>query len=272
MSDPPLKTPVTGVKSEAGPSPKREARLRKNPQAFGFWQRVQILLASWVGYLAVLLIGRSLRWEVHGWEDWEAATKMGKGLIYTFWHREIFSACWFWRKRGIVVMTSRNFDGEYIARIIQMHGYGAARGSSTRGASQALTEMIECLANGRDAAFTIDGPRGPRYVAKRGSVMLSKATGAAIVCFHVALRRAYIFPRTWDLTQFPYPFSQAAVFIAPPIVVAPQAGEDEQASKLQQVQAALDDLRRQGEEWAARGSKSQKRNSKIEIRKSEKKT
>jgi hypothetical protein len=216
-------------------------------------------LAGWVGYLAVLLVGHSLRWEVYGWANWEAAAKRGQGLIYTSWHREIFSACWFWRKRGIVVMTSQNFDGEYIARIIQRHGYGAARGSSTRGASRALAKMIEYLRNGRDAGFTIDGPRGPRYVAKRGSVLLSKATGAAILCFHVALRRAYVFRRSWDLTQFPYPFSAAAVFIAPPIVVAPQADEGEQASKLREVQKTLDDLRQQGEQWAARTSKIENR-------------
>jgi len=252
MPDPPCETPATR-KSEVAPLPKQEARLRANPRVFRLWEQVQISLASWAGYLAVLLIGRSLRWEVHGWENWEAATKRGRGLIYTFWHREIFAACWFWRKRGIVVMTSRNFDGEYIARIIQKHGYGAARGSSTHGASQALTEMMECLRNGRDAAFTIDGPRGPRYVAKRGSVMLSKATGAAILCFHVALRRAFVFRRTWDLTQFPRPFSRAAVFIAPPIVISPQASDDEQAAGLGQVQSALDELRRQGEEWARQG-------------------
>ena len=85
--------------------------------------------------------------------------------------------------------------------------------------------------------------------------MLSKATGAAILCFHIALRRAFVFRRTWDLTQFPHPFSRAAVFIAPPIVVAPQAGDEEQAGKLQEVQNALDELRRQGEEWATRASK-----------------
>jgi len=248
---------MTNPRSDNPSLAKQAVRLRKNPQAFGLWQRAQILIASLIGYVAVLLVGRSLRWEVHGWENWETASKLGKGLIYTFWHREIFSACWFWRKRGIVVMTSRNFDGEYIARIIRKHGYGAARGSSTRGASQALTEMIGCLQNGQDAAFTIDGPRGPRYVAKRGSVMLSKATGAAILCFHVALRRAFVFRRTWDLTQFPYPFSRAAVFIAAPIVVAPQAGDEEQISKLQQVQAALDELRRQGEEWVSRGAKAE---------------
>jgi hypothetical protein len=252
MPNPPLETTAPHTESEGAPSSKQGARLRENPRVFRIGERIQLWLASWIGYLAVLLIGRSLRWEVYGWENWEAARQRGLGLIYTFWHREIFAACWFWRKRGIVVMTSRNFDGEYIARIIQKHGYGAARGSSTYGASQALAEMIECLRNGRDTAFTIDGPRGPRYVAKRGSVMLSRATGAAILCFHLAVRHAYIFRRTWDLTQFPCPFSRAAMFIAPPILVSPQADEQEQAEGLEQVQNALDDLRRQGEEWAAR--------------------
>jgi hypothetical protein len=226
-------------------------QLRENPREFTRWERFEIFLASWIGYLAVLLVGRTLRWEVFGWENWEAARKLGKGLIYTFWHREIFSACWFWRRRGIVVMTSRNFDGEYIARIIQKHGYGAARGSSTRGAVQALAEMVSCLRKGLDTAFTIDGPRGPRFVAKRGSVLLAKATGAAIVCFHVALRHAHVFTKSWDLNQFPYPFTRAATFIAPPIVVLPDADEATEAEKLQQVQATLDDLRHRGEEWVA---------------------
>ncbi len=224
-------------------------QLRENPRAFSLWQRAQLFLAGWVGYLAVWLIGRSLRWEVFGWENWEAARKLGKGMIYTFWHREIFAACWFWRKRRIVVMTSQNFDGEYIARIIQRHGYGAARGSSSRGAPQALSEMVACLKRGIDTAFTIDGPRGPRLVAKRGAVLLSNTTGAAILCFHVALRRAYVFSKSWDLTQIPYPFTRAAMFIAPPIVVPPGSEAEEQARKLQEVQAALDDLRRRGEIW-----------------------
>ncbi len=223
--------------------------LEVNPRAFTVWQRAQILLASWVGYLTVRLIGRTLRWEVSGWGNWEAARRYGKGLIYTFWHREIFAATWFWRKRGIVVMTSQNFDGEYIARIIQKHGYGAARGSSSRGAGKALGEMIRCHRNGLDTAFTIDGPRGPRFVAKRGSVLLSKATGAAILCFHAAVRRRFVFKKTWDQTEFPLPFSRAAVFIAPPIVVPREAGEVDMARKLQDVQAALDDLRRRAEQW-----------------------
>jgi len=241
-----------GVRTE-DKSRENSVELAENPREFTLWQRFQIFVASWLGYFAVLLIGRTLRWHVEGWENWEAAKNAGKGIIYTFWHREIFSACWFWRQRGIVVMTSQNFDGEYIARIIQKHGYGASRGSSSRGAGRALAEMARCLRSGRDAAFTIDGPRGPRFVAKRGSVILSRSTGASILCFHVALKSAYVFRKTWDQTQVPYPFSRAAVFIAPPIIVPEDASEDEQNRKQGEVQRVLDDLRRRGEDWVAAG-------------------
>jgi lysophospholipid acyltransferase (LPLAT)-like uncharacterized protein len=216
---------------------------------FTRWQRIQILAATCIGYLLTSVIGWSLRWEIVGWENWEAARKAGRGLIYTFWHREICGATWFWRKRGIVVMTSQNFDGEYIARIIHKHGYGAARGSSTRGAGRALAEMSRCLRQGRDAAFTIDGPRGPRFVAKQGSVILARATGAAILCFHIEPRHAYVFPKSWDLFQIPYPFSRAALLIAPAIFVPADSGAEEQSQKLKEVQTTLEDLQKRGEVW-----------------------
>jgi lysophospholipid acyltransferase (LPLAT)-like uncharacterized protein len=215
-------------------------------------QLIQIRLATWIGYAAIIFVGRSLRWQVFGWQNYEAARNSGKRVIFTFWHREIFSATWFWRKRGIVVMTSRNFDGEYIARIIQKHGYGAARGSSSRGSLRALKEMIHAIRTGRDAAFTIDGPRGPRFVAKPGAVLLARATGASILCFHIAPAHSSAFRRSWDQTEIPHPFSRVAVFIADAITVSRDAGEAEQAQKLAEVQSALDKLVAAGEEWKKR--------------------
>jgi lysophospholipid acyltransferase (LPLAT)-like uncharacterized protein len=253
-----LKTPMSDSPERPAPAPKDNPEnpsrksglpLKENPRTFTRWQRAQIAVATWLGYFALSLTGHTLRWECFGWENWEAVQGAGNKVIYTSWHRTIFAASWFWRHRGIVVMTSQNFDGEYIARIIQKLGYGTARGSSSRGAVRALVEMRNAIDHGRDAGFTIDGPRGPRFVAKPGSVMLAKATGAAILCFHAAVRRAYVFRKSWDQTQFPYPFSRAAIFIAPPIRVPSDASEDEQARKLQEVQAALDELRRHAEEW-----------------------
>ncbi len=221
------------------------------PRTFTLWQRIQIAAVAAVGTVIVRLVGRTMRFEIIGWENWEAARALGKGLIYTFWHREIFSATWFWRKRGIVVMTSQNFDGEYIARIIRAQGYGAARGSSSRGAGRALVEMVRAHRAGHDSAFTIDGPRGPRFVAKRGSVILARATGAAILCFHIAVKKAFVFRKSWDQTEFPYPFTRAAVFIAPPIVGPRDASDAEQDAKHQELQRTLDELRARGDEWRA---------------------
>jgi len=240
---------VKVIEDSAGREVGSGAEPAENPRPLTRWQEFQIRIATVLGYCAVLLISRSLRWTVQGWESFEAALGTGKPPIFTFWHREIFSATWFWRARGIVVMTSQNFDGEYIARIIQKHGYSTARGSSSRGATRALKEMIRAMRQGKPTAFTNDGPRGPRYVAKSGSVLLAKATGAPIVCFHIAPRRAHNFHKSWDAFQIPYPFSSVLIFIAPPINVTRDSDETEQAKKLAEVQAALDGLVRRGESW-----------------------
>src|SRR6187397_817707 len=143
-------------------------------------QRFLIRAADLSFYLLIKTIGRTIRWRVEGWENWEAANANGQLPIYTFWHNQIFLSTYFFRNRGIVVMTSRSFDGEYIARFIQRFGYGAARGSSTRGAVGALVEMARLMRAGCTTAFTIDGPKGPRYVAKMGAVMLAKKSGQPI--------------------------------------------------------------------------------------------
>ncbi len=242
-----IESEVTGTESaEAGEA---SVSLAENPRSFTFWQRAQIFVATWVGYLAVLLIGRSLRWEIFDWRNFDCARQAGKPVILTFWHREIFGAIWFWRKRGVVAMTSRNFDGEYIARILCKHGCGAARGSSSKGAIHALKEMIRATRKGLETAFAIDGPRGPRFVAKPGAVLLAKATSAPIFCFHIALARAYVFRKSWDLFQIPYPFTRAALFCAAPIWVARDTDEQQQARKLQEVQTALEVLQKRGKEW-----------------------
>lgn len=214
------------------------------------WQRFLVWflggLAAWV----VRLIGSSLHWEIHGREHWNAARATEKALVYTFWHSEIFAATWFWRKRGIVVMSGYNFDARLTARVIGKHGYQIARGSASRGAAQALVGMVRAIRRGRDTAFTIDGPRGPRHVAKPGAVMLAKATGAPILCFHIRPARAWVFTKSWDRTEIPRPFCRIATFIAPAITVSRDADDAEQGRKLAEVQAALDDLVRQGDEWA----------------------
>lgn len=213
-------------------------------------KRLLIRAAGVAFFLLINVIGRTVRWQVEGWENWEAATREGQVPIYTFWHNRVFLATYFWRKRRIVVMTSQSFDGEYIARFIQRFGYGAARGSSTRGAVGAIIEMTRLMRAGLPTAFTIDGPKGPRYVAKMGAVLLAKKTGNPILPFTITPRRFWESKKSWDWFQVPLPFTRARVEIASPIYVPADADDGVLELKRDELQVALDDINRRGKEWA----------------------
>src|SRR5690349_9194209 len=215
---------------------------------FSRGERFKANLIGWVGYVVIQLIGHTVRWQSVGDSHLDDILKSGHRAIFTFWHGRIFPATYYWRKRGIVVMTSMNLDGEAIAQCIQRFGYGAARGSSSRGGMRALVELAKLIRQGRDAAFTIDGPRGPRYVAKPGPAMLARKTGAAIFCFHISMKYK-IQLNSWDHFQIPLPFTPAIVLKAPPIWVSPEASAQDVRSAHQEMQQILDSLRQKGDSW-----------------------
>lgn len=205
-------------------------------------------LIGWIGYVTISVIGRTMRWQSTGDSHLDDIYKSGKRAIFTFWHGRIFPATYYWRNRGIVVMTSMSRDGEPIAQCIQRFGFGAARGSSSAGWLRALAEMAWEIRHGRDAAFTVDGPRGPRYEAQQGPILLARKTGAAIFCFHISMKNR-IQLRSWDEFQIPLPFTRAVVLKAPPIWVHPDASEEHLRELHQQMQDTLDDLRHKGDSW-----------------------
>ena len=207
---------------------------------YSFRRRLAIRAADRAFHLAISLLGRTARFRVEGWEHWEAAHAGGPAVL-AFWHEQIFLTTYHFRRRRIVVMTSRSFDGEYIARFIQRFGYGAARGSSSRGGAGALVEMARLVRAGFDAGFTIDGPRGPRRVAKMGPVLLAKKTGRPVLPFAVVAEKCWAV-RSWDRLQIPRPFTRAAVRLAPPLYVPADAGDGLLEEKRDELQRALDGL------------------------------
>lgn len=204
-------------------------------------QRLLIRAADFVFYHLIKFVGWTARFEVAGWEHFEAVAQAGRVPIYAAWHECIYLGVYFWRDRRIVYLTSRSFDGEYIARFLQRFGFGTVRGSSSRGGARALIEMVRLVRKGIPAGFTVDGPRGPRHVAQAGAVMLAKRTGQPILPFHVTAASRWQIS-SWDRMQLPLPFTRARVEIAPPIYVPPDADGDTLAAKRDLLQSALDHL------------------------------
>jgi lysophospholipid acyltransferase (LPLAT)-like uncharacterized protein len=213
------------------------------------WRRMQIPVIAAVVYWFIRLLGPTLRVEVVGVHNAIQIRNSGEAGIGAFWHRCILSAAWIWRNRGIVVLNTVNFDGQWTRRVIERLGFGTAQGSSTRGGVEGLSAMAQDLEAGRNVAFTIDGPRGPRYVAKPGAVILARRTGRPISAFHIGVQHAFTFNKAWDHFQIPFPFSKVVMFVAPPIRVPTHADSAIMKSKQDETQAALERVRDVAEKW-----------------------
>ena len=209
--------------------------------SFTLGQRFLLWLITWAGVIVIRLIAPTMKLVV-SFEDGAPPSLDTKPLILAFWHSCIFPAIYAWRNLQIRVMSSDSFDGEYTGRIIRKFGFVKVRGSSSKGAVRALLGMRRVIEQGASVAFTIDGPRGPRYVAKPGPVVLARATGAPMVAFHIALDSPWVL-NTWDKSMIPKPFSRALLRVSRKIDVPEDCGDAERERYHAELQAALDRVR-----------------------------
>ena len=209
-------------------------------------KRAELAAISGLGVPVINTLGSSLNWKVEGLEHLHFDGN-GRRPIMAFWHGRVLTATYFFRDRGIVVMISENFDGEWIARIIERFGFHTSRGSTSRGGPRALLQLKREMDEGRPSGFAVDGPRGPARKAQPGAVWLAKVTGNPVVPFHMEAS-SYWSLKSWDRTQIPQPFSTVAVAVGSPIDVPADADERTIEAKRVELEEALFTLERRAVE------------------------
>lgn len=188
---------------------------------------------------------RSLHFRDEGLEHVDAATTQGRRLIYALWHDELFPLSWYAKRRGlrIATMVSQSRDGELLAGIIESLGIPTVRGSSSRGGVKALVAAIRLIERQAfDVVITVDGPRGPRHIAKEGAIHLASRTGAHIMPVRACMSRAHVFHKAWDKFQLPWPFSCCRVLFGESYAVPGAldgSGLEQERKKLEQRLEAL---------------------------------
>ncbi|HPU97376.1 MAG TPA: lysophospholipid acyltransferase family protein [Candidatus Hydrogenedentes bacterium] len=179
-----------------------------SPTPFTLKQRIALSIIPPVLYGAFSLLFSSCRWHIAGRETVDRVIAEDGGCIVPFWHESMAFAAWIHRGCGGHTLTSYSFDGELAARIVSWFGMAAVRGSSSRGGGEGLRQLVRaCELGVAFAGFTLDGPRGPRRVAKPGVAVLAARTGRRIIPLAfsaVPCRRL----RSWDRFPVPYPFAR----------------------------------------------------------------
>ncbi len=178
--------------------------------------------------------------------------RLGPGpLLFALWHGDYFPVFQYARQSRLYIIVSRSPDGEILARVLKAAGYRTVRGSTSRGATRAMVDMANVVKGGADAAIAIDGPRGPRHVAKPGIVLLAKLTGCPIVPLGAALSRYKQFS-SWDRFRLPIPPSRAVAIAGTPIQVPADASAELIETRRAELEASLLSLRGRAHEFLAR--------------------
>jgi lysophospholipid acyltransferase (LPLAT)-like uncharacterized protein len=184
------------------------------------------ILARMAGFLLKLWFS-TCRVKIVNPERHKRYLESDESIIGATWHRGVIFFIYFYGPYRPTFLLSLSRDGEYLARFAERMGASVLRGSSSRGGTAALHEMIVRLKNrGGKFGTVLDGPRGPRFIAKPGLVMLAQKTGVPILPVTWSATKVYTFKKSWDRTMLPLPFSVIWVAYGDVIRVPAQGGKE----------------------------------------------
>ena len=193
-----------------------------------------------LGWLARLWL-RTLRVRLLVHPALEAAQQ--RPWVLAFWHGEQWPLLAWRRRRQTIVLVSHSRDGALQARALSIMGFQVVRGSSSRGGARGLAALVRAMKrDSMDAAFAVDGPRGPQGVVKAGAVIAARQTGAVIVPMAGAVRRGVTLGRAWDRFALAWPFTIVDVVLGAPL--DPISLRDPRAELERSLHALTNSLRR----------------------------
>lgn len=138
--------------------------------------------------------------------------------VLAFWHGTQWPLLAWKRRRRTVVLVSLSRDGAMQARALAVQGLRVVRGSSSRGGAKGLAALVRAMKREQaDAAFAVDGPRGPLGVVKAGAIAAAQATGAVVVPMTGRVGSGIVLRRAWDRFAVAWPFTRVDVVLGAPI-------------------------------------------------------
>jgi lysophospholipid acyltransferase (LPLAT)-like uncharacterized protein len=189
-------------------------------------QRIALTLVPPLAALVIRLLGMTLRYEDRVEPGATPGYDVPGPVVFAFWHRSLLACAYRFRNLDIAILISGSFDGQLIARTVELLGFAAIQGSSSRGGAAGLRNMQLAYAAGHRCAFTADGPRGPVFVAKPGAAQLANSVGGRpdgssdprdpqplgtwVGCFYALPDRAWEL-KSWDRFLIPKPFSRVVL-------------------------------------------------------------
>ena len=188
-----------------------------------FLKVVKFVVAPYLIIPFVWLLTKSCRQlPVEGEDYIEPLLTSKKPFLPCYWHQQtLFSIRYLLKlqQQGLKLgfLSSPSRDGEIGAKMIELFGATAIRGSSSKTGAQALRDIYLAIVKQKLTIGTApDGPRGPAFQFKQGWITLAQLSGAPIVPIAYSADRSWQL-KTWDHFFIPKPFAKIAIAIGEPL-------------------------------------------------------
>jgi lysophospholipid acyltransferase (LPLAT)-like uncharacterized protein len=168
--------------------------------------------------------------------------------IYVLWHEYLLIPFYLRGYCNISMLLSQHGDAEILRHAAGLMGFECIRGSTSRGGSAAIMQLLE-RSQFNHLAITPDGPRGPRRHLAQGPVYLASRTGLTVIALGFGFDRPWRL-KSWDRFAIPRPFSRACTVISSEMVIPPDLDREGVEHYRQQVEAVLARVTLEAERWA----------------------
>ena len=164
--------------------------------------------------------------------------------VFALWHAHqcgVFS-CNLERKTAIMVSNSK--DGEIISRAANAMGVETVRGSHQRGGAKATYELIKRIKEEDvNGAITIDGPKGPNRVVKKGIIEIAKLANVPIVpAVWWSKDITFLKFKSWDEFRFPLIGTRLVMLFGDPIYLPENPTDEDIENVRQKIENSLNEL------------------------------
>jgi lysophospholipid acyltransferase (LPLAT)-like uncharacterized protein len=198
--------------------------------------KARVIAAVGGGLLTTVM--RTTRDETRNDRVYEEWLRPQRAAMYLLWHGRLVPGSYHHRDHGLATLISMHRDGDYIAGVVESWGYQVLRGSSSRGGTGALRQMVRLLRAGTPIAVTPDGPRGPRQEMKLGPILAAQMAGVPVITVSAGTDRGWWFGG-WDRFVIPKPFSRIRLTYADPVWIPRDLSEEGLSSVARSLEATL---------------------------------
>ena len=138
-------------------------------------------------------------------------------------------------------LVSKHRDGSYLADAMALMDYATVRGSSQRGGTEAIRELLTETA-GKHIIITPDGPQGPRRKLKHGVAFIASQLGRGLLPGAFVAKWGWRIRGTWTDIVIPMPFTTVYLITGEPISIPADVSREELTRYVAKAQQAMDCL------------------------------